>query len=101
MLASIVVGILYLGYAIYVFDLGHNRYHFKFKQMKWMYFDMFLALAVLIAEIVFEVLRIHVRDLINSQSDFSLSSVIIVFTIIYSLLFPLVLKRRYQGGKVK
>lgn len=96
MLSSILIGIIYFAYVVYVFDLGHNRYHFKFKEMKWMYLDMFLALAVLIAEIVFEALRIHVRDIINSQSDFSLTALVIVFTISYSLSFPLVLKHRYQ-----
>lgn len=99
MLISIIVGVLYLAYVVYVFDLGHNRYHFKFKQMKWMYFDMILALIAIIAEAVFEVLRIHVRDLINSQSDFSLTALVIVFTVSYSLLFPLVLKRRYQDNR--
>lgn len=96
MLSSILIGIIYFAYTVYVFDLGHNRYHFSFMQMKWMYLDMFLALAVLIAEIVFEALQIHVRDIINSQSDFSLTALVIVFTISYSLSFPLVLKHRYQ-----
>lgn len=94
MLTISIWGLIYLAYAVYLVDLIFNKYHLKIKQSVWMLVDILITLLMIITELTFEVLKIHVRNLVNSPTGFSLTILIMVFAGIYSLLIPSILKKK-------
>lgn len=101
MFSIILVGVAYLAYAVYLFDIAFNKYHYHFRQVWLLCLDVLLALALLVTDGVFIGLGVHVDNVINSKTDFSVTALIIVLTISYSLMFPEMLKNSAKQKKGK